>query len=100
MNPKLYSWAFAVILILVALPSFAQKNPLSGRVLNKQTGEVLSGATVSVKGTNVSVVSDAKGRFSINAQPGAVLTVTYAGMTPQELTYTGQPSELVVKLDE
>ena len=100
MNPKLYSWAFAVILILVALPSFAQKNPLSGRVLNKQTGEVLSGATVSVKGTNVSVVSDAKGRFSINAQPGAVLTVTYAGMTPQELTYTGQPSELVIKLDE
>jgi TonB-dependent SusC/RagA subfamily outer membrane receptor len=100
MNPKLLKWAFAVMLLVFTLPSFAQKTPVSGRVQNKQSGEVLSGATVTVKGTNVSAVTDSKGKFTINAQPGSVLVITYAGMAQQELTLAGQTSDMVVKLDE
>ena len=100
MNPKLLKWAFAVMLLVFTLPSFAQKTPVTGRVLNKQSGEVLAGATVTVKGTNVSAVSNSKGQFTIEAQPGSVLVISYAGMTQQELALTGQTSDLVVKLDE
>jgi len=100
MNPKLLKWAFAVMLLVYTLPSFAQKTPVTGRVLNKQSGEVLAGATVTVKGTNVSAVSNSKGQFTIEAQPGSVLVISYAGMTQQELALTGQTSDLVVKLDE
>jgi TonB-linked SusC/RagA family outer membrane protein len=100
MNLKLLKWAFAVMLLVFTLPSFAQKTPVTGRVLNKQSGEVLAGATVTVKGTNVSAVSNSKGQFTIEAQPGSVLVISYAGMTQQELALTGQTSDLVVKLDE
>ncbi|NDB53840.1 MAG: TonB-dependent receptor, partial [Chitinophagaceae bacterium] len=88
------------MLLVFTLPSFAQKTPVTGRVLNKQSGEVLAGATVTVKGTNVSAVSNSKGQFTIEAQPGSVLVISYAGMTQQELALTGQTSDLVVKLDE
>lgn len=44
----------------------------------------LDGATVTVKGTSVSTVTDAAGRFAINAEPAQTLVISYIGYTTAE----------------
>ncbi|HET7897514.1 MAG TPA: carboxypeptidase-like regulatory domain-containing protein, partial [Flavisolibacter sp.] len=53
--------------------------------LRTATGEPLAGATVSVRGTNTSVVSNANGEFAINAPVGSTLVVSYVGYASQEV---------------
>lgn len=57
--------------------------------LRSSTGELLSGASVTIRGTNTSVVTNTRGEFSINAPVGSVLVVTYVGYAPQEVTVSG-----------
>lgn len=69
--------------------SFAQSLSVSGSVKNKATGEALSGATVQVEGTSTSTLTDAQGLFTISASRGAVLLISYTGMTSYRYTVTG-----------
>jgi TonB-linked SusC/RagA family outer membrane protein len=59
--------------------------------LRSSTGEPLSGATVTVKGTTNSVSTNAAGEFTINAPAGSTLVVSYVGYTNQEVAVTGAP---------
>lgn len=52
--------------------------PVSGVVMDS-AGTVLAGATILVKGSKQSVISDAQGRFTVNARAGDVLYVSYVG---------------------
>lgn len=66
--------------------ALAQSISVTGTVKNKATGEALVGATVQVVGTSTSVLTDVNGRFSLTANKGSVLLVSYAGMTPFRYT--------------
>lgn len=80
--------------IAAALMTFAQ-----GRVVGKvqnETGSPVTGASVSVKGTSTGTTTDNSGNFSINANPGTVLVISYVGYLTQEVTVTG--AELSVQL--
>ena len=72
--------------ILSALSTYAQQT-ITG-TLRSESGAALPGATVTVKGTKNSVVTNANGQFSINAPVGSTLVVTYVGYAPQEITVT------------
>lgn len=48
--------------------------------LRSTTGEPLSGASVAIKGTNNSVVTNSKGEFSINAPARSVLIISLYGI--------------------
>src|SRR5947209_7908118 len=75
-----------VSLLFFSLSSFAQDLSVSGKVTNKTTGEVLPGATVTVKGGTTATQTDANGLFRINVpRSGAVLQITYLGMLDQEI---------------
>lgn len=50
----------------------------------------LPGATITVKGKNRSVVSDANGNFQINAENGDVLVIEYINYEAQEVAVTGR----------
>ena len=63
----------------------AQTNKVSGVIRDAQ-GEPLIGATVKVKGTNRGAATDVDGKYSINANPGDVLVVSYIGSKPKEIT--------------
>lgn len=52
-------------------------------------GKVLAGAAIRVKGRNASAVSDEQGSFTIEANIGEVLVVSYIGYTSTEHTLTG-----------
>lgn len=54
--------------------------------LRAPSGEPLIGATITVKGTNTSVVSGQNGQFSITASAGAVLVISHAGYRTKEVT--------------
>lgn len=71
---------FATIFFSISV--FAQQT-IKGTV-KSYSGEPLSGATITVKGKNKSVVTDANGSFSINASASDVLTASYIGYTNQE----------------
>lgn len=66
-------------------PALAQNILVSGKVNSKATGLPLSGATVSVKGTNNATATDAGGNFQINAQSNAVLVISYVSMAELEV---------------
>ena len=59
-------------------------DPVTGKVTDS-TGAPLAGATVSIRGKESKVMTDNNGQFSINAEDGDVLQITYVGY--ENLTY-------------
>ncbi|HEU5164967.1 MAG TPA: TonB-dependent receptor [Chitinophagaceae bacterium] len=57
---------------------------VTGKVTRKNTGEPLAGATVTVKGTSTSTITDETGVFGITTTPGSTLVVSYTGLTLME----------------
>ena len=55
-----------------------QKNAIKGRILDA-TGEPVIGATIKVKGTTNGALSDLNGYYTINAQVGDQLEISYIG---------------------
>ncbi|HEX5652400.1 MAG TPA: TonB-dependent receptor [Chitinophagaceae bacterium] len=63
---------------------------VTGTITDNQTLKVLSGATVSIKGTAISAVTNNEGRFSIKKLKAGkiVLVITYIGYETKELPVT------------
>ena len=88
-----------LILTSIFSQAFAQDLSVSGKVTNKSNGEALPGATITVKGTSTGTKSDANGNFTVNAQTGAVLKISYIGMIEQEVSITSSTTQLSVELE-
>ncbi|MGZ5255093.1 MAG: carboxypeptidase-like regulatory domain-containing protein, partial [Flavitalea sp.] len=70
---------------LFSSTAIAQSRKISGKITSKENA-ALSGATVSVKGTQRSTSTDESGNFMIDATTGDVLTVSYIGYLSQDIT--------------
>lgn len=64
------------ITALLASPS--NESRITGKVIDKN-GDPVSGAAVTVKGSTIGTTTDEKGNFSINANTGDVLEISYVG---------------------
>src|SRR5450755_3655341 len=65
--------------------TFAQGKTVSGSITDDK-GEVLSGATISIKNTTSNTTSNSLGIFTINVPAGGkTLVVSYVGMSPREV---------------
>jgi TonB-linked SusC/RagA family outer membrane protein len=53
-------------------------------------GEPVIGATIAVKGTGVGTASDVNGKFSIQAEPSAMLVISFVGYKTQEIAVKNQ----------
>lgn len=78
-------------LLLLCLSGFGQVRTITG-IVTSSDNTPLTGATVSVKGTNQSVLTDANGKFFISANTGQVLQISYVGYTPTEVTVKNETS--------
>lgn len=79
----------------------AQNFSISGQVKNKTTGEPLVAATVFVKGTSTSTLTDANGNFTITVpKKGSKLEISYAGLNVFEYTVSDERSGIVILLEE
>lgn len=70
--------------MLMAVQGFAQAITVKGVVKDK-TGEAVIGANVVVKGTTNGCITDFDGNFSLEANQGDILVVSFVGYQSQEL---------------
>ena len=68
-------------LFFLVQATFAQTKTITGTIKNKADGIPIPGATVLIKGTTKSSVSDFDGKYLINALPGETLIFSYMGFT-------------------
>ncbi len=62
--------------------------PITGTVRSNE-GTPLSGASVNVKGSTTATLTDADGKFTINAEVGQTLEITFVGYVTKEVVVTG-----------
>lgn len=63
---------------------------ITGRVIGADDKQPVIGASVRIKGTTTGTVTDVSGNFAINARPSDVITVSYLGYQPQDVTVGNQ----------
>ncbi len=78
-----------LLLLAVAVMAFgqvwAEAQTIKGTVVNDADGEPIIGASIQVKGTTQGTITDVDGSFSIEAEPGATIVVSFIGMNTQEI---------------
>lgn len=72
---------------------------ITGIVLDELSGEPLIGVNILLKGTKQGSVTDFDGGFSINAQIGQVLEISYLGFVSQEVKITQNRLTIRLKQD-
>lgn len=83
---KLLRFLFlACSLLLTGYFAQAQDRTISGRITSTDNAPI-AGATVTVRGTQRSTITDNNGNFKITAKRGDVLQATYSGMQAKETT--------------
>ena len=87
------------VLALLAISSTVAmaQSKITGKIV-EVNGEPIIGATVKVKGSNVGAVSDLDGNFTVEAEKGSELEVSYIGYKTQAVKVKG--SYVEVKLLE
>lgn len=75
---------WSIFSVFLSAETFAQAK-VSGTIINQRTSVPVAGATVTVKNTNRSTVTDEAGRFTIEAAQGAVVIITSVGFESQEI---------------
>lgn len=83
--------------LILSVTAFAQQITVTGHVKD-QTGEPIIGATVRVVGQDGGTTTDIDGNFTIKAQQGATLQVSYIGY--QMAIATAQPNVTIVLQDD
>ncbi len=86
----------AAMLLCFSIAAFAQQIVVSGHVKDAY-GEPIIGANAMLVGTTTGTTTDIDGNFSLKAQQGATIKVSYIGYKPQEVA--AAPS-VVVTLQE
>lgn len=79
------------VLALMAISSTGAmaQSKITGKVVDVN-GEPIIGASVTVKGTSMGVVSDLNGNFSLNGVEGKNVVVSYMGYLSQEIGVKGK----------
>ena len=78
-----FTWV-TIVLMLLALPSFAQ-NVVSGKVTDSKDGTAAASVTVTVKGTKTATQTTTDGTFSISAPDNAILVFSSVSFARQEV---------------
>ncbi|MBR1767705.1 MAG: carboxypeptidase-like regulatory domain-containing protein, partial [Prevotella sp.] len=81
-----------------AVQNVQQAKKITGTVVDSQ-GPII-GASVVVKGTSNGVATDFDGNFSLNANPGQTLVISYIGYVNKEVKVTANQTNYNITLEE
>ncbi len=85
-----------LITLLLALQTFAQQRTITGRVTDN-TGAPVSGATVTVKGTNIATSTGSDGTYRINVpQDAGTLVISAVGYGNVEAAISGSSVDISI----
>ena len=87
-----------LILFICVQYSFAQQKTITGTVTGKSDKVPLAGATVQTK--SKTVITDANGKFSIDASPGETITISYVGMKTETVKVVAASQSFSIQLEE
>jgi len=73
--------------------------PIEGTVLDEE-GSPIPGATVIIEGTTTGTVTDIDGNFSLNADAGVVIKISFIGYKSQTITVGNQTTFSITLLDD
>ena len=91
---------FLILLLglFVSVGAFAQKISVTG-VVKDQTGMPIIGGNVLVKGTTTGVITDIDGKFTVSANKGDILVISYVGFTTQEVPVSEKQLNIILHED-
>ncbi|HEY0355789.1 MAG TPA: TonB-dependent receptor plug domain-containing protein, partial [Flavisolibacter sp.] len=98
MSKFLFLMFLNIGLLLLGITANAQDITVKGRVTGPNNQPLL-GATVTVKGTNRSVITNESGDYSIRASRGSVLVITSIGYLQKEVTVSGETENVSLSTD-
>lgn len=91
-----------MLLIMSAVSSFqvfSQSQIISGRVTGSGDNAPLPGVNVLIQGTTQGTLTDANGRYSLEASPQSILVFSFIGYTTQEVA-VGNRATIDIQLAE
>lgn len=72
----------------------------TGQVVNSNTGAPVASASVKVKGAGTGTITDAKGNFRIEVEPGAILEISSLGYETKEIKINRNETTMIIPLAE
>ena len=93
-----WQWAklkqlFAIVMFsLVTIPMYGQNRTISGTVKSEADDELLIGVSVKVKEAPGGTITDAQGRYTLQAKTGQTLVFSYIGFRTLEVKIDKQKS--------
>ena len=80
-----------------AIPVAAQTGSITGTVVDKSGGQPLNGVQISIEGTQIGTLSDARGRYTVTRVPNGqvVVRATYIGYRSETQTVTVSGTQAV-----
>ena len=94
--PPGYSRFYFLFLFFILTAAGAIAQTVTGKVLDNEN-KIVSGATVSVKGTRKATSTNASGNFTINASGNDVIVVSFVGFATIEVPVNGR-NDITVSL--
>lgn len=90
---------FLVMAFLVVANFAFSQVTITGKVIETTTGLGLPGANIIIKGTEMGTLTNIDGDFSIQANKGDVLIISFIGFIDKEVV-VGEATNITVSLDE
>jgi TonB-linked SusC/RagA family outer membrane protein len=84
--------------ILDRVMEYIKAIAIKGKIIDEK-GLPIPGATVQVKSTGKTVIANAEGQFSLNAEENDIITVSYIGYKKQEITLR-KAGDLTIRLEQ
>ncbi len=89
MKKWLIRLSMCVCLLAVGQHNAFSQQIAKGTVVDANTGEGIPGATIVVQGTTIGTITNVDGEFSINAEAGQMLNISFVGYKTETVNYTG-----------
>ncbi len=106
MNKNLLKAITTFLILFTSTVLYAQTGQISGKIIDKKTGEDLIGVSLSVQGTSFGATTNYEGKFNIvNLKPGVyVINISYVGYIKKQidgiLVKAGETTTLNIGLEE
>jgi TonB-linked SusC/RagA family outer membrane protein len=89
-----------LFILFAAIPGHAQNRSITGTIRDEKGG-LLTGVTVTIKGTQLSTASDAGGKFVLHEVPAqATLVFSHVGFVTREEKLTGETNLAIVMQEQ
>jgi TonB-dependent starch-binding outer membrane protein SusC len=90
---------FVAVLLLTTCALHAQQQTISGKIISAKDGTPMPGVTIQVAGSGLGTATNPDGSFTIRANAGSKLVISYIGYLDKEITVSGDNAG-VIKLEE